>query len=82
MKEWDSCTSQVLVKICSDHSPILASLVSNYLRKVINFRFFSMWHQDTSCMKLIHDSWVNKVLGCPIFILQHKLKMLKIELRD
>jgi len=33
-------------------------------------------------MKLIHDSWANKVVGCPMFILQHKLKMLKIELRD
>ena len=29
-------------------------------------------------MKLIHDSWANKVIGCPMFILQHKLKRLKI----
>jgi len=41
-----------------------------------------MWLQDTSCLKLIHDSWANKIVGCPMFILQHKLKMLKIELRD
>jgi len=33
-------------------------------------------------MKLIHDSWANKVVGCPMFILQHKLKRLKIDLRD
>jgi len=33
-------------------------------------------------LKLIHDSWANKVVGCPMFILQHKLKRLKIELRD
>ena len=33
-------------------------------------------------MKLIHDSWANKVVGFPMFILQHKLKRLKIELRD
>ena len=33
-------------------------------------------------MKLIHDSWANKVVGCPMFILQHKLKKLKLELRD
>ena len=33
-------------------------------------------------MKLIHDSWANKVVGCPMFILQHKLKKLKIELQD
>jgi len=33
-------------------------------------------------MKLIHDSWDNKVVGCPMFILQHKLKRLKIELRE
>jgi len=33
-------------------------------------------------MKLIHDSWHNKVVGCSMFILQHKLKRLKIELYD
>ena len=33
-------------------------------------------------MKLIHDSWTNKVVGCPIFILLHELKRLKIELQD
>ena len=33
-------------------------------------------------MKLIHDSWTNKVVSSPMFILQHKLKRLKIELRD
>ena len=33
-------------------------------------------------MKLIHDSWANKVVGCPICILQHKLKRLKVELCD
>ena len=33
-------------------------------------------------MKFIHDSWNNKVVGCPMFILQHKLKRLKTELRD
>jgi len=38
--------------------------------------------QNTSCLKFIHDSWANKVVGCLIFILQHKFKMLKIELRD
>jgi len=78
LDEWDSCTYQVLVKNCSNHFPILAS---NSLRKVNNFHFFSMWLQDTSCLKLIHDSWANKVVGCPMFILQHKLKRLKIELR-
>ena len=61
---------------------MLASLASNSLRKVNNFGFLSMWLQDTSCMKLIHDSWTNKVVGCSMFILQHKLKRLKIELRD
>jgi len=33
-------------------------------------------------MKLIHDSWANKVVGCPMFILKHKLKRLKIKLQD
>ena len=82
LDESDSCTYQVLVKNCSDHSAILSSHASNSLRKVSNFRFFSMWLQDTSCPKLIRDSLANKVVGCPMFILQHKLKRLKIEFRD
>jgi len=32
-------------------------------------------------MKLIHNFWATIVVGCPMFILQHKLKRLKIELR-
>jgi len=40
-----------------------------------------MWLQDSSCMKLIHDSFANTVVGCLVFILQCKLKRLKIELR-
>ena len=42
LNEWDSCTYQVLIKSCSNHSPILASLASNFLRKVSNFCFFSV----------------------------------------
>ena len=82
LDEWDSCTYQILVKNCYDHSPILSSLASNSLRKVSNFHFFSMWLQEKLCLKLIHDSWDNKVVGCPMFILQHNLKTLKIELRE
>ena len=37
LDEWDSCTYQVLIKNCSDHSPILASFSSSSLRKVSNF---------------------------------------------
>jgi len=33
-------------------------------------------------MNFIHDSWANKIVGCHMFILQHKLKMLKIKLQD
>ena len=40
LDEWDSCTYEVIVKNCFDHSPILASLASNSLRKVNNY-FFS-----------------------------------------
>ena len=67
LDEWESCSYHVLDKKISDHSPILASLTSNSLRKVSNFRFFSMWLQDTSCLKLIHDSWANQV-SCNEFL--------------
>jgi len=42
LDESDSCFYQVLVRNCSDHSLILASLASKYLKKFNNFRFFSM----------------------------------------
>jgi len=51
-----------------------------FLRNFSNFRFFYMWLQNTSCLKLIHDSLANKIVGCPMFILKHKLKRLKHEL--
>jgi len=60
---------------------LLKIVLTTCLRKVNNFCFFFMWFQDSSCIKLINDSWANTVVGCSMFILQHKLKRLKIELR-
>jgi len=33
-------------------------------------------------MVFIHDSWKTTVVGCPMYILQHKFKRSKIELKS
>jgi len=41
-----------------------------------------MWLQHLSCRQVIQQSWDEIVVGCHMFILQQKLKRLKLSLKD
>ncbi|CAI8586609.1 unnamed protein product [Vicia faba] len=41
-----------------------------------------MWVSHPSCKDIILETWKSKVIGCPMFILQKKLQILKSKLKE
>jgi len=80
---WYNCRYKVLVRNYSNHHPLLVEFASSLIsRKPYTFKFFKMWLQHRSCRQFIQQSWDENVVGCPMFILQQKLKRLKLSLKD
>ncbi|XP_058781014.1 uncharacterized protein LOC131655124 [Vicia villosa] len=80
----DSCNSIVcntLTKSKSDHYPILATIKLDNATFRSQFKFHKMWTLDQDCSKLVKDTWNVKIYGCPMYVLDQKLKILKKKLR-
>ncbi|XP_058751049.1 uncharacterized protein LOC131624079 [Vicia villosa] len=41
-----------------------------------------MWTKNEDCKKVIEDTWKTHVVGCPMFVLEKKLKIIKSRLKD
>lgn len=72
----------ILIRIKSDHHPILFSLKLVDIPIKSQFRFMSMWTKSQDCTKIIEDSWKKHVVGCPMYVPDRKLKLLKNRLKD
>ncbi|XP_058782945.1 uncharacterized protein LOC131657578 [Vicia villosa] len=70
-----------LPKIRSDHFPICLEASFSHICFKSNFRFLNMWTSHDTCKALVADCWSQPVFGCPMFILSHKLKLLKGKLK-
>jgi hypothetical protein len=80
----DSCCSSsvtALTRICSDHFPLLLDLQVTAVSFASQFKFQRMWTLHDDCANIISECWNSVVVGCPMFILTQKLKMLKDKLR-
>ncbi|WJX32857.1 hypothetical protein P8452_21136 [Trifolium repens] len=75
-----SCST--LVKHKSDHCPLLLDFHNHELSFASQFRFFRMWSMHNGCKDLIQNSWNTSVVGCPMFVLCKKLKILKEKLKE
>lgn len=71
-----------LLKINSDHYPILLTLNLNKVTFKSQFKFLKMWTLNEECYKVMEETWKVQVFGCPMFILDRKLKLLKLRLKD
>lgn len=78
---WDSSTCSTLPRSKSDHYPILMKLQKNAITFSSSFKFLKMWSTHKECYNVIADFW-KKVVGCPMFILSQKLKILKLVLKN
>jgi exonuclease III len=80
-QDWvDACNSMncsTLVRNKSDHYPLLFDCITHDLKFKASFKFMKMWSLHEGCQGVIADSWKERVIGCPMFILSTKLKRLK-----
>ncbi|XP_019432656.1 PREDICTED: uncharacterized protein LOC109339641 [Lupinus angustifolius] len=83
--EWFSIWTHVacctLPKIASDHYPLLLTSCSVNFNKPTPFRFHKMWLSHMDCKRLVSVTWSKSVIGCHMFVLAQKLKLMKHELK-
>src|SRR4051812_24779177 len=81
----DNCHSVVcntLPKTNSDHYPILLTINFDQVVFRSQFKFHKMWTAHADCDRVVTESWKVKFHGCPMFILDRKLKHLKNRLKS
>ncbi|MCH99565.1 RNA-directed DNA polymerase (Reverse transcriptase), partial [Trifolium medium] len=76
-----SASCSTLIRHKSDHYPILLDFNFSNTTFVSQFKFLRMWTLHESCKQLISDTWNTPLVGCPMYILTSKLKLLKDHLK-
>ncbi|XP_058761813.1 uncharacterized protein LOC131635226 [Vicia villosa] len=79
---WFNNSCRTLPRNKYDHFPLLFEFFLSDDKSSSVFRFLRTWASHHSCEYLIADTWKTRVVGCPMFILQRKLKILKSRLKD
>lgn len=80
----DVCSSlnvSTLIKHKSDHFPLLLEFEITPRSFMSQFKFMQMWTKHADCERVIQESWNINMVGCPMYILNHKLKNLKQNLK-
>lgn len=78
---WTSISRCTLIRIGSDHYPLLLEMKKDSGPHSSFFKFMKMWASHPNCIKLVQDVWKENMVGCPMFVLSQKLKMLKFKLK-
>ncbi|XP_058776647.1 uncharacterized protein LOC131650967 [Vicia villosa] len=79
---WSSNSCRTLSRNKSDHYPILFEFLHSQDKPASVFKFMRTWASHQGCEDLITETWKTRVVGCPMFILQRKLQILKSRLKD
>jgi len=74
-----SCAT--LTKLRSDHFPLLLEFKNDDMQFVSQFKFLKIWVSHPDCINIVKDSWGQHFVGCPMFVLNQKLKHLKMALK-
>jgi hypothetical protein len=80
----DLCNSisvTTLIKHKSDHYPLLFELQTSTVTFASQFKFMRMWTLHPDCKQVVQDCWNSNIIGCPMFVLSRKLKLLKENLK-
>lgn len=80
----DMCSAlnvSTLSRLKSDHFPLLMDFETSTISFASQFKFMNMWSLHADCKNMIQQSWNETVVGCPMFILNQKLKNLKQKLK-
>ncbi|CAL0306454.1 unnamed protein product [Lupinus luteus] len=79
--QWQRVACCTLPRINSDHHPLLFGSSNSNNSRPQQFRFQKMWVSHVDCRRLIRQTWGREVIGCPMYVLSQKLKLLKSDLR-
>lgn len=78
---WQEFTCTVLTKCSSDHHSLLVHSLMDCHMAPKPFKFLNAWFCHPSFMDVVKSTWSTPTVGHPIFILQSKLKLLKLALK-
>ncbi|MCH88626.1 endonuclease/exonuclease/phosphatase family protein, partial [Trifolium medium] len=78
---WSSNSCCTLPKNRSDHYPLLHAFQLNNDRGASSFKFMKMWSSHHDCINVIKNVWNVSHVGCPMVVLNQKLKALKMRLK-
>ncbi|CAL0327859.1 unnamed protein product [Lupinus luteus] len=79
--DWSQSTCFTLPRAMSDHHPLILCTSSSFVPSQISFKFHKMWLLNNSLRKLVQDTWITPVVGCPMYVLSKKLRNLKAALK-
>jgi len=80
----DVCSSlnvSTLTKHKSDHFPLLLDFETSQHKFLSQFKFMQMCMQHEDCKRVNQEAWNINMVGCSMFILNQKLKVLKQKLK-
>ena len=80
--EKKSFSSSIIMKLTSDHKPILLQFEEEEDLGPIPFRFIPLWVDCEGFMNIVSRSWSLPVTISLNFALEHKLKFTKIALKE
>lgn len=52
-----------------------------YIKFTYQFKFMQMWTLQKDCKNIVSQSWNTKMYGCPMYVLDKKLRILKDNLK-
>lgn len=78
---WNSINCSTLMKVRTDHYPLLLDLKHRLTSLASSFKFHKMWINNPDCRRLISKVWSSRIYGCPMYVLGQKLRGLKNELK-
>ncbi|KAL6144808.1 hypothetical protein ACLB2K_055498 [Fragaria x ananassa] len=67
-----------LLRLSSDHNPLIMSFSKDFGARQSLFRFRKMWVEHTKFKDFVRQCWGSvATYGCPLSMLQHKLRVLR-----
>lgn len=65
----------------SDHFPIVITTLHHDAKKSRDFKYYNMWNSHPFYKSIVRGCWEMRVIGCHMFQIIRKLKVLKHRLR-
>lgn len=82
MNYCNSVSCNTLIKTKSDHYPIMLTINLVKMDLKCQFKFLKMWTLNDDCARMIKETWNTPIVGCHMFILNRKLRILKSILKE